>query len=204
MNNWTKLADQKTIEKTIEALKISGINAVVAENGQDAKNKALELIPKGAEVFTMTSQTLEATGIAEDINESGRYDAVRPKLYSTDSKLNEKDKQKMGATPEYTLGSVHAVTEDGKVVIASNTGSQLAAYVYGASHVVWVVGAQKIVNNLDDAFKRIYEYVLPLESERARKAYGVDGSNVSKLLIIDKEVNPGRINMIIVKEVLGF
>ena len=115
--------------------------------------------------------------------------------------------QKIGAAPEWTLGSVHAVTEDGKVVIASNTGSQLAAYAYGAPHVIWVVGTQKLVSNLDDAMKRIYDYVLPLETIRFRKAYNqpeTAHSNVSKLLIINKEVNPKRITIIFVKEKLGF
>jgi hypothetical protein len=112
--------------------------------------------------------------------------------------------QKLGAAPEWTIGSVHAITEDGQVVIASNTGSQLAAYAYGSPHVILVVGAQKIVNNLDDAMKRIYEYVLPLESERLRKAIGAPRSNVSKLLIINKEITVGRLTVIFVEEKLGF
>jgi hypothetical protein len=113
--------------------------------------------------------------------------------------------RRLGAAPEWTIGSVHAVTEDGNIVIASNTGSQLPAYAYGAGHVVWVVGAQKVVKNLDEAMKRIYEYVLPLESERANKAYSMThGSFVSKMLIVNREVQSNRISMIIVKENLGF
>ncbi|MBI3342389.1 LUD domain-containing protein, partial [Candidatus Curtissbacteria bacterium] len=112
--------------------------------------------------------------------------------------------QKLGAAPKWSVGSVNAVTEDGKVLIASNTGSQLSGYVYGSQHVVFVVGAQKLVKNLDVAMERIYEYVLPLESERAKKAYGMPGSFVSKLLIINKEVRPGRVRLIFIKEALGF
>jgi len=111
--------------------------------------------------------------------------------------------QKLGAAPEYAVGSVHAVTEDGKVIIASNTGSQLPAYAYGSAHVIWVVGTQKIVANLEQGLKRIYEYVLPLESERLKKVYGVE-SNVSKLLIINKEIAPNRLTLILVKQKLGF
>ncbi len=102
------------------------------------------------------------------------------------------------------VGSVHAVTENGQVVVASNTGSQLPAYAYGSQNVIWVVGTQKIVSDLDAAFNRINEYVLPLEADRARKAYGVEGSNVSKLLILNKEINPNRIKLIFVNENLGF
>lgn len=96
------------------------------------------------------------------------------------------------------------MVENGQVLIASNSGSQLPAYVYGAAHIIWVVSTQKIVRDLDDAIKRIYEYALPLESQRVRKAYGMPHSNVSKLLIINREVNVGRLTLIFVKEKLGF
>jgi hypothetical protein len=110
---------------------------------------------------------------------------------------------KMGAVPEYIIGSVHALTEDGTVVIASNTGSQLAGYAASAAHVIWVVGAQKTAPNLEAAMKRIREYTYPLEDERMLQAYGMN-SNISKLLIVHREVTPGRITMILVKEKLGF
>jgi predicted RNA-binding protein with PIN domain len=201
--NWNTIADQQTLEKTVQALQSNGVNAVIVDTADEAKQKALELLPKGAEVMTMTSETLRIIGLESTINESGDYDAVKPKLYGL-NELDPSQKAKLGAGPDYTIGSVHAVTHDGKVVVASNTGSQLAAYVYGAQHVIWVVGAQKVVENVDAAMKRIYDHVLPLESDRARKAYGTDGSNVSKLFILNKEVNPNRINMILVKESLGF
>ena len=115
-----------------------------------------------------------------------------------------REMQKLGAAPEWAIGSVHAVTENGEVLIASASGSQLPAYAYGSSNVIFVVGAQKIVKNVDEGIKRIYEYCLPLESERARIAYGVPGSSVNKILIINKEFQEKRINLIFVNEVLGF
>ena len=111
--------------------------------------------------------------------------------------------QKLGAAPEWVVGSVHAVTEEGAVLIASASGSQLPAYAFGSSHVIWVVGAQKLVKNFDEGIKRLYEYSFPLEDERARKVYGM-GSGVNKILVINKEWMEGRITMIIVKEKLGF
>ena len=198
------IPSDEIIQKAIASLKSNGIEAMVVENGEAAKTKALELIPAQSEVMDMTSVTLETIGIAKEINESGKYNSVRNQLNSMDRKTQNSEMQKLGAAPVYAIGSVHAVTQEGQVVIASNTGSQLPAYAYGAAKVIWVVGAQKIVEDLDAAFKRIYEYVLPLESERARKAYGVEGSNVSKLLIVSKEIAPNRITIIFVKEVLGF
>lgn len=205
MDKWDNLATQETIEKTILALKSNGINAEFVQSGEEAKKRVVEILPKGVEVMTMSSTTLESIGLVEKINESGEYNSVRTKLNSMDRDAQGLEMQKIGAAPEYAIGSVHAVTEDGKVIIVSNTGSQLPAYAYASQHVIWVVGAQKIVSNLDAAMKRIYEYVLPLESERANKAYKIStGSNVSKILIINKEINPQRITIIFVNEKLGF
>ena len=205
MKKWDNLASEKTIEKTVAALKANGIEAQVVKDGKLAKQKVLELIPEGSEVMTMTSVTLDSLGLTDEINKAdGKFKPVRDKLYAMDRKTQAKEMNSLGAVPEYVVGSVHAVTEDGQPLIASNTGSQLPAYSYGALRVIWVVGAQKIVKNTDEAIRRIYEHSLSLESERARKAYGVPGSAVNKILIVNKEVAPGRITMILVKEKLGF
>lgn len=207
MNDWNALASDKSINKTMESLKANGINAFVVENANEAKLKVLEIIPEGAEVMNMTSVTVDSIGLLEEINESGKFVSVKNKLSKMDRETDGKKMQMIGAAPDFAVGSVHAVTEDGKVMVASNTGSQLGAYAYGANHVIWVVGAQKIVKNLDDGMKRIEEYVLPLESERARKAYGLPqtyNSFVSKLLIFNRETKPQRITLIFVKEALGF
>jgi hypothetical protein len=202
--DYKHIPNEDVINRTVQALKANGINAMVVENGQEAKMKVLEMIPEKSEIMTMTSVTLDTIGLTDVLNDSGKYDSVRNKLNTMDKSSQASIMQKLGAAPDNVIGSVHAVTEDGKVFIASNTGSQLPAYVYGSQKVFWVVGAQKIVQNYEAALKRIYDYVLPLESERARKAYGVEGSNVSKLLMIEKEVNPERITMFFVKETLGY
>ena len=205
MKKWDKLADEKTIKNTVAALKANGIDAQVAENRQEAKRKVLELIPESSEAMTMTSVTLDTIGLSEEINKAdSRFRPVRDKLYAMDRNTQVQEMNRLGAAPEFAVGSAHAITEDGHVLIASNTGSQLPAYSFGALHVIWVVGAQKIVKNTDEGIKRIYEHSLPLESERAKKAYGVPGSAVNKVLIINKEVQPGRIKLILVKEKLGF
>lgn len=205
MNKWIQLADKQTINKTIQSLKANGINAKFVENAEDAKKAVLSLIPQGSEVMTMTSVTLSEVGLDEEINgENTKYRPIRDKLYLMNRETQAQEMNKMGGAPEYALGSIHAVTEDGHVLISSNTGSQLGAYAYGALNVIWIVGTQKIVKNTAEGIKRIYEYVLPLESERAIKACGVLGSNVSKLLIINNEVSPQRLTLILVGEKLGF
>lgn len=201
--DWDKLADEETIQNTVKALGQNGIEAVVAENGEEAKEKALEFIPEGSEVMTMSSVTLDAIGLASQINNLGKYNSVRNRLVAMDVKTQWTERQKLGAAPEWVVGSVQAVTTDGKVICVSNSGSQLPAYASGAAHVIWVVGTNKIVPDLDTGMKRIYEHTLPLENERALKVYGVS-SDVSKILIINKETKPKRITIILVKEKLGF
>jgi hypothetical protein len=203
MSTFDQIADDAALNKTVESLKKNGISSVVVENGEAAKKKVFELVPQGAEVMTMSSVTLDTIGVSDEVQNSGKYKSVKNELASMSRDTQHREMQRLGAAPEYTVGSVHAVTEDGQVVIASNTGSQLPAYAYASDHVIWVVGTQKITQNLDAAMKRIYDYVLPLESERLKKVYGVP-SNVSKLLIISKEINPQRITLIFVKEKLGY
>ena len=201
--SWDKLADRKIVEKTMASLKQNGIDAYFVETGEEAKKKVLEMLPAGAEVMTMTSMTNETIGLAKEINQSGRFNPIRDKLYSMDSNTKGAEMRRLDAAQDFAVGSVNAVTEDGHVIIASATGSQLPAYAYGAGKVIWVVGTQKIVTNMDEGMKRIREYTFPLEDARARKAYGV-GSGINKTLVISKEYSPGRITLIFVNEVLGF
>lgn len=203
--DWNSIPSNETIEKTKNALIANGIKSEIVNSGEEAKKRALEMIPEGSEVMNTSSVTVDSIGLSEVINESGKYNSVKNKLNSLNRETDALQMQKLGAAPEYMVGSVHAVTLDGKVLIASNMGSQLPGYSYGASHVIWIVGAQKIVENLDEGLKRINDYILPLESDRLGKRLGKKVTSfVSKLLIINREIKPDRITMIIVKESLGF
>ncbi len=202
-HTWQELADPATLDETVHALEANGFNVIVADSAEQAKRQVLELVPDGAQVFTAISATLEKTGIAHEIDESGRYDSVRKKMAGLNRQTHFLEMRRLGATPEFVLGSVHAVTHQGYTLVASFGGSQLPAYVYGATKVIWVVGTQKIVRDVEDGFRRIEEYSLPLESERLQKAIGRP-SGISKILITRKEVMPGRITIVLVKENLGF
>ena len=200
---FAKLATDEQIKRTADALEANGIHTLIAENGAEAKRLFFEMIPDGAEVFLGASVTLEKLGIKDEIDKSGRYDALRPRMFAMNRETQGKEIRKLGGTPDYAAGSVHAVTEDGHVLIASNTGSQLGPYASGAGKIIWVVGAQKIVKDVNEGLRRIYEYCLPLEEEHMQQLYHVSTS-VSKVLIVNREFRPNRITMIIVKEELGF
>ena len=197
------LATNEKIERTSKALEAHGIHTLIAENGAEAKRLFFELVPEGAEVFLGASVTLEQTGIRDEVDKSGRFDALRPKMFAMNRETQGREIRKMISAPDYAAGSVHAVTEDGHVLIASNTGSQLGPYASGAGKVIWVVGAQKIVKDLNEGFRRIEEHVLPLEEAHMQELYKV-GTAISKVLVYNREIRPNRVTMIIVKEELGF
>lgn len=201
--NWDIVADNTTIEKTTRVLEANSIKVIVVENGAEAKEKALSLIDKGATVMTATSTTAQQIGLDSAIDDSKDFVSLRKKIMALPQSEQRIQARRINSAPDYVVGSVHAVTEDGKVVIASNSGSQLAPYAFSATKVIWVVGAQKIVKNLDEAIRRIEEYVFKLEDERLMKAYGMH-SGIRKVLTINSEVVPDRITMILVKEKLGF
>ena len=187
-----KLASPAQIERAAAALEEHGIQVLRAQNAAEAKRMLFELLPEGAEVFTGQSRTLEQLGVMDEIDKSGRYQAVRPKLMRLDRKTQGDQMRVLRTRPEYIVGSVQAVTEDGRVLVASNGGSQIAAYAAGAGHVIWIAGAQKIVKDLDEGLRRIDEYSFPLEDVRLRGQYGIP-SFVSKVLIVNREWPAGRV-----------
>lgn len=200
---FTQLASDEQINRTAQALEANGIHTLIAENGEEAKRMFFELLPEGSEVFLGASVTLEKLGIRNEIDKSGRFDALRPKMFAMDRATQGREIRKLGGAPDFAAGSVQAVTEDGHVLIASNTGSQLGPYASGAGKVIWVVGAQKLVKDLNEGLRRIQEYVLPLEEEHMRQLYNA-GTAMNKALIFNREIRPNRVTMIIVREALGF
>ena len=200
---FSQIASEEQIARTAEALKANGFRVLIAEDAEEAKKLFFENIPGGAQVHTSASQTLERIGIMDEVEKSGRFDAIRPKIRAMNRETQGNQIRRLGASPDYMAGSVHAVTEDGHVLIASMSGSQIGPYAFGAGKVVWVVGAQKIVADVAEGLRRVEEYVFPLEDERARRAYGRH-SAINKLLIYNAEAQPGRVTLILVKRALGF
>ncbi len=200
---FAKVASDERIQRTAQALEANGIHTLIAENGEEAKRMFFEMIPEGAEVFLGASVTLETLGIRDEIEKSGKYDALRPRMFALNRETQAREFRKLGGAPDYAAGSVHAVTEDGRVLIASKTGSQLGPYASGAGTVIWVVGAQKIVKDFNEGMKRIFEYCVPLEEVHMQQLYKT-GTAPNKILIVNAEIRPNRITMIIVKEKLGF
>ena len=200
---FAQLSSKDRLASVAEALEHNGMQALVVESGSEARETVAALIPPGAEVFNNTSRTLEAIGVADDIERSGRYEALRLRLFQMDREMQGREMRTLAASPDYVVGSVHTVTEGGSLLVASASGSQLGPIVSGAAHVIFVIGGQKIVADLEAGIRRIFEYSLPLEDRRAREAYGFP-SGVNNILIINHAVAPERVSAILVHETLGF
>jgi hypothetical protein len=200
---FTRLATDEQIARAAQALEANNIHTIVVESGEEARKLVFELLPQDVEVLANQSKTLEKLGITAEIDKSGRYNAIRPKVLALDRKTQADEIRVLRSSPTYIIGSVHAVTEEGQVLTASFGGSQLGAYAYGSAKVIWVIGAQKIVKDLNEGFRRIKEYSYPLEDERLRASLGIP-TKIGKVLVTNLEVVPGRVTAIIVKEELGY
>jgi hypothetical protein len=195
--------DNSRVSRAAAALEGNGISVLRAADAAEAKRTVLGLIPDGSQVYHGASESLDVSGITDEIDQSGRYEPLRPRIWSMDRRTQADEIRRLSSAPDVMLGSVHAVTETGSLVAASMSGSQLGPYAAGAGRVILVVGTQKIVSDLEDGLRRINEYAFPLEDARAQAAYGIH-SGVNKVLIINREITPGRITVVFVDEVLGF
>src|SRR6266480_2251750 len=202
-DRFTTLPDENTLQATVVALEEHGFSVEVAGDLDAARQAVLARIPEGSSVMTNASVTLAETGIADAINDGGgRWESARNKMFALDFATQAQEMKAISGQPDYALGSVHAVTRDGTLVIASASGSQLASYSWGAANVIFVVGAQKLVPNLEAARERIIEHSLKLEDARAYAAYGMN-SRVGKILEIHQD-DPGRIHVVLIREPAGF
>ena len=199
---FTTLPDDKTLATTVVALEEHGFSVEVVDDLDAAREAVLARIPHGATVMTNTSVTLQETGIADAVNNDGPYDSARNRMFALDFATQAQEMKAIGGQPDYALGSVHAVTRDGTLVIASASGSQLASYAWGAAKVIFVVGAQKLVATLEEAHERIYKHSLILEDARAIAAYG-QNSSVGKVLEIHQEL-PDRIHVVLIRQTVGY
>jgi acyl-CoA hydrolase len=202
-DRFTTLPDENTLQATVVALEEHGFSVEVTGDLDAARQAVLTRIPEGSSVMTNASVTLAEAGLVDAINDGdGRWESARNKMFALDFATQAQQMKAISGQPDYALGSVHAITRDGTLVIASASGSQLASYAWGAAKVIFVVGAQKLVPTLAAAHERIYQHSLPLEDARAQAAYG-QHSQVGKILEIHAEM-PDRVHIVLVRQPVGY
>jgi hypothetical protein len=201
-DEWTSPASQAVIEHVAERLRERNIEVTIVDDGDAAREAVLARIPAGAEVHSAKSKTLQDTGIFDALHEAGRFDALRPRYLKMDRQIQAREIRKLIGAPDFMVGSVNALTEDGILVATSASGSQIGPYANTAGKVILVVGSQKIVPDLETALRRLHDYALPWENEQIRNAMNRD-SFVGKTLLIEREWVDGRITLILVRQPVG-
>ena len=197
------VVDEPAIRRTVEGLKERNVAAMVAENGEEARQMLIDLIPDGAEVFKSTSETLDTIGYSDYIRETDRYKNLYLEISEEPDRERQRELRRLASVAEYYVGSVHAIAETGEVIVASGSGSQLGAYVYGAKTVIWVAGVQKICPTFEDALARVRGFSVERHHEWAT-SQGRAAAPMGKLMIFENEQNPDRLKMVLIKESLGW
>ena len=195
-------ASEETIQRVARRIRERNIEVVVVDDGDQARKEVLERLPEGAEVHSAKSQTLKDAGIFDTIHDESRYDALRPRYLKMDRKTQAREIRKLIAAPDFMLGSVNAVTEEGILVVTSASAGQMGPYASSAGKVILVVGSQKIVPDLETALRRIHDYVLPWEDTQVRQVLNM-GSFIGKTLLIEREWVDGRMTVILVRQPIG-
>jgi hypothetical protein len=196
-------ASADRLDRAASALAARGFGVEILDDAAAARARLRELLPPGGAVFTGASETLRLSGIEEDIESSGLYEPIRPRIRAMDRATQMSEIRKLTASPDVVIGSVAAVTETGTLVAASASGSQIPAYGGGAARRIWVVGAQKVVPDLPTALRRIESYAYPLEDRRARAIYG-QPSAAHEILIINGEPFRGRSTVLLLRQAIGY
>lgn len=201
--SFSKPAAEDSIQTAASALRKHNFEVKIVDTAAEARAFVNTILPKDKRIFTSSSETLRLSGLDEDINASGVYKSVRQELSKLDPKTQLPEMRRLGATPDVVVGSVHAVTEDGRLVSGSASGSQLGPYSAGAGSAVFVVGSQKVVPDLETALRRLQFYAYPREDVRAREKYGMP-STLAKVLIMNSDWPAGRTTVVLVREPIGF
>ena len=203
---YNELAKKEVVDETIKNLAANNVEGIFVATKEEALAKIKELIPAHASLMNGASVTLEQIGFVDVLQKKEHtWNNLHDGVLAEQDPAKKLALRKQAVTSDYYLGSVHALAQTGQFIIASNTGSQLGHIVFTSPNLIFVVGAQKIVPNLDEAFKRLHEYVIPLEEVHMQQKYGV-GTFPSKVVVFNRE-NPimkRSVKMIIVNEALGF
>src|SRR5260370_27809641 len=200
--DFARPASAAALDALAERLRERNFEVVIVGTAAEAKAAVLDRLPKGAEVHSGKSKTLEDIGVFGELMAGDTYDFIRKRTMKMDRNTQLLEISKLSASPDYMLGSVHAVTEAGQLVVVSASGSQIGPYASGAQKLILVVGSQKIVPDLDTAFRRLAEYVFPYEEARLREQGGI-GTKWARTLILERDFPPGRTTVILVRESIG-
>jgi hypothetical protein len=200
---FSRAASEERIQKAATALRKNGFVVEVFSTAAEARSFVTSMLPKDKTIFTTRSETLRLSGLDDDINVSGSYISLRQQMTKLDRATQMPEIKRLGATPDVVVGSAHAVTEDGRLIVASASGSQFGPLSSGAGKAIFVVGSQKIVPDLETGMRRIENYSYPKEDARMREQYNIP-SALLKILILNGDWPAARSTVVLIREAIGY
>ncbi len=190
-------------DELIQNLRTRGFEADYVPTSGEARERILQMVPRGTTVMTGSSTTLEELGVIEALSHPD-YEYLRPKIRAEpDSRARDRLRAQALAA-SWFLGSVNAITQDGVLVAADGSGSRVGGYAFGPANVLIVASTNKVVPTLEDAMQRIREIVTPMEARRMARTNHGGTTSPNKWLIYERELFPGRTHVLLVGEPLGF
>lgn len=206
MSKFNELVDSSVLSNAENNLKSNGFLVEIAETKSEALDKIKSMIPGGSSVMNGSSTTLNQIGFVDYLKEGKHgWNNLHANILAEIDKEKQAKLRKESILSDFYLGSAHAVSETGEVLIASATGSQLPHLVFTSQNIILVVSTKKIAKDFSEAMTRIEEHVVPLEDERM-KSVGYPGTVYSKLLVLRSEpaMMGRKVTILFVKEDLGF
>jgi len=207
---------EERISNLLKSWQKRNIAGFYCDNKDEAVKKILEIVPQAASVGISGSVTLDQLGAVKRLEERGNK--VFNQYKAGINREESMEIRRQSISSDYYLASANAVSQKGELVFFSGYGHRTAGVV-SAKNVVIVCGVNKIAANLEEAIKRSREYATPLNCKRLNWNTPCLGDGIChneiclfpeykrmccQLLIIEAEVAPNRLKVILVNEKLGF
>ena len=183
-----------------------------AADAGDAVGKALAMIPAGSSVGFGGSVTLEQTGILDKLRARDDVELIDRDLAGSPEEMRELYLGMFGC--DVFLTGSNAITEDGRIVNVDGRGNRVAMIAYGPRKVIVLAGRNKLTAGIGEALERIRETAVPLNLERIRSMAGkspvapraeITAKSIwGQVSIIERQIDPERMHLILIDEDLGF
>jgi len=207
-DRYSHLASEDALTKTVKALTEKKHSVKVCKTSKEAVEYLNQLIPDGSSVSNGGSTTLLQIGIFDALMARGdKINNLKGKATvagAAGDTATYKKLSREGASADFFLSSVSAITQEGVFYAADASGTRISGWT-AAGKLIIVAGTNKIVANDAEADDRLFGYQYKLESARVRVAFKIPGSMINNRITIQGSypMDP-RVQVVLIEESLGF
>ena len=209
MNENITLRNRKLAQKVIKGLESRNMTGFYTETKEEALAKALELIPEGSSVTMGGGMSVHEIGLTEKLKE-GSYNFI-----DRDAIEDKRAAMLAAYDADFFLSSCNAITEDGILINIDGNANRVSAICQGPRNVLFIVGMNKVCNDVDGAMKRARNVAAPINAQRfgLQTPCTATGSCMNcksadticcQFLVTRFSRHKDRIKVILVNDTLGF